>query len=71
MMSQVIGIQDNSAVWRVTRGRCRACGVVAVAVQHMDCPKDSAECPACRARQFAVTDYELDGRLYPRLGALN
>ena len=71
MTAQVIQLDSRRKVWRVVKGRCRCCQAEAVASQHKSCPLDHAECHACGAYAFAVTHYEVQGKLVPRMEALS
>lgn len=71
MAAQVIDLDSRRKVWRVVTGECRSCHARAVSVQHEGCPLDHAECHACGAYAFAVTHYDIAGKLVPRLEALS
>ncbi len=71
MSAQVIHIDSRRPVWRVIKGSCRNCHAQAVSAQPMSCPLDHAECHSCGAFAFAVTHYEVDGKLVPRFEALS
>jgi hypothetical protein len=66
----LIHLDDHRPVWRVVKGKCRACGAEAVSTQHKECPADDTECPKCPANQWCVTHYEVSGAFVPRLEAV-
>lgn len=70
MAAQVIDLASRRRLWRVVKGHCRACHAEAVASQEQGCPLDHAECYACGAYAFAVTHYEVGGKLVPRMEVL-
>lgn len=71
MPAQVIDLDSRRKIWRVVKGHCRSCHAEAVSVQPQGCPLDHSECHACGAYAFAVTHYEVGGKLVPRLEALS
>lgn len=70
MAAQIIDLDSRRKVWRVVKGHCRACHAEAVSAMEQGCPLDHAECYACGAYAFAVTHYEVGGKLVRRMEAL-
>ena len=71
MTATVIDLDSRRRVWRVVKGRCRCCQAQAISTQPQGCPLDHAECHSCGAFAFAVTHYEVQGKLVPRMEALS
>jgi hypothetical protein len=71
MAATVIDLDSRRKVWRVIKGHCRSCHAEAVSAMEQGCPLDHAECFACGAYAFAVTHYEVAGKLVRRMEALS
>lgn len=51
----------------VVQERCRECGHSCIGTIPEEAPRDALECGGCGRMTSAVTHYERDGELHPRL----
>ncbi len=69
-MSAAVVDLDAHRPHLVIQERCRECDYSCIGVIPEEAPRDALECAKCGKMTSAVTHYERDGELYPRLESL-